>query len=112
MIAELVQVCTSPSANPFAVDLDYFESLPVAEKLLATSAMLSLLKFLLHSGSRPYNKRGWQLLLFVPVTIYSFYNVVESDILRVSRCHFHALLELVETSHFIEATSLGQTKNL
>ena len=59
VIAELVEVSTSPSpANPFAVDLDYFDSLPPAEELLASSAMISFLECILKSGYHHYNKRG------------------------------------------------------
>lgn len=59
VIAELVLVCTSPSpANPFAVDMDFFDSLPATERMLATAAMLSVLQCVLNSGPHLYNKRG------------------------------------------------------
>lgn len=60
VIAELVQVSTCPSpANPFAVDLDYFESLPPAERVLASSAMLSFLECVIKSDYHHYNNKGW-----------------------------------------------------
>lgn len=59
IIAELVHICTCPSPpNPFAVDLDYFEALPVRERLLATAAMISLLRLILDSGIHRYDRRG------------------------------------------------------
>ena len=59
VIAELVLVCTSPPpTNPFAVDLDYFDSLPVPERLLASAAMMNFLLCVLNSGSRPYNNKS------------------------------------------------------
>ena len=59
VIAELVNVCTSPSpSNPFAVDIGYFESLPATERLLASSAMLNILKSIIICGMHPYNQRG------------------------------------------------------
>lgn len=59
VIAELVLLATSPSPpNPFAVDLDFFDSLPAGERLLASAAMLSLLLCILDSGPHSYNKRS------------------------------------------------------
>ena len=59
VIAELVLICTSPSpANPFAVDMDFFDSLPATERMLATAAMLHVLQCVLNSGPQLYNKRG------------------------------------------------------
>ena len=59
VIAELVAICTCPSPpNPFAVDLDYFEALPSTERVLATAAMLSLLRSILASGTHRYDRRG------------------------------------------------------
>lgn len=59
VVAELVLLATSPSpVNPFAVDLDFFDSLPAGERLLASSAMLNLLLCILESGSHSYNKRS------------------------------------------------------
>ena len=63
VIAELVHICTSPSPkNPFAVDLDYFEALPVTERVLASAAMISLLRSILASGTHRYDRRGTLLL--------------------------------------------------
>lgn len=59
MIEELVHICTSPSPpNPFAVDMDYFEALPVRERTLATAAMVSLLCSILASGTHRYDRRS------------------------------------------------------
>ena len=59
MIAELVAICTNPSPpNPFAVDFDYFEALPSTERVLATAAMLSLLRSILASGTHRYDRKG------------------------------------------------------
>ena len=59
VVAELVHICTSPSPpNPFAVDIDYFEALPVRERALATAAMVSLLRSILASGTHSYDRRG------------------------------------------------------
>lgn len=64
VIAELVHICTSPSPpNPFAVDIEYFEALSVRERVLATAAMINLLRSVLASGSHRYDRRGiekWQ----------------------------------------------------
>lgn len=65
VIAELVHTCTSPSpSNPFAVDMDFFDSLPATERMLATAAMLSVLQRVLNSGPHLYNKRGIVLSWF------------------------------------------------
>ena len=59
IIAELVTICTTPSPpNPFAVDFDYFASLPLPEKFLASGAMVSFLKKVLVSINHSYDKRG------------------------------------------------------
>ena len=97
MLAELVQVCTSPCPpNPFSVDLDYFDSLPAAEQLLATSAMLNLLKSILLSGPYSYSRHSKVPCFFNNNLLYrpNYCVAVQSDILRISQCHFHALMEL------------------
>jgi hypothetical protein len=59
VIADLVSICTCPSPpNPFAVDLDFFEALPSPERVLATAAMISLLRSILASGTHRYDRRG------------------------------------------------------
>ena len=52
IIAELVEVCTAPCPpNPFEVDFDYFEALPVRERpTLVTAAMISFMRRLLTTG--------------------------------------------------------------
>ena len=48
LIAELVKLCTYPAPrNPFEIDFDYFEMLPVSEKVLATAAMVTILQKIL-----------------------------------------------------------------
>jgi hypothetical protein len=44
--------------NPFAVDHRYFDSLPLAERIIATGAMANLLQEILANGNHPYNARG------------------------------------------------------
>ena len=59
IIAELVRVCTVPAPpNPFAVDFDYFEMLPLPEKLLQSGAMVNFFQRLLQGEHHSYNKRG------------------------------------------------------
>lgn len=59
VVAELVKICTAPSPpNPFAVDLDYFTSLPASERVLASAAMVNLLQQILSTGSHSYDRRG------------------------------------------------------
>lgn len=59
VISELVLICSCPSPpNPFAVDLDYFDALPVKERVLASAAMLNILLSILDSGTHRYDRRG------------------------------------------------------
>ena len=59
IVAELVRVCTIPAPpNPFAIDFDYYESLPVPEKLLSSGAMVNFLRRLLQGEQHSYTKRG------------------------------------------------------
>lgn len=59
IIAELVTICTVPCPpNPFTVDFDYFECLPLPERSLASGAMVTFLRKVLASGNHHYNKRG------------------------------------------------------
>ncbi len=59
VVAELVKICTAPCPpNPFAVDLDYFASLPASERVLASAAMVSLLQLILSTGPHSYDRRG------------------------------------------------------
>lgn len=94
VIAELVLLSTFPSpANPFAVDMDYCDSLPVPERLLTTAAMLNVLLCILDSGPHSYDKRS---IINTVLTVYPIIIsvAVHSDVLRVGQCHFHALLEI------------------
>jgi hypothetical protein len=96
IVAELVALCAAPSpANPFAVDLNFFDSLPAAERVLSTAAMLSFLIGIVDSGPHPYNKKGsYSYNNILLCGNYSPFLSVQSDMLHVSQCHFHALLEL------------------
>ena len=51
VVAEIVKLCTYPAPrNPFAIDFDYFNMLPLSEQVLATAAMVNLLqKILIHT---------------------------------------------------------------
>ena len=71
IIAELVEVCTAPCPpNPFEVDFDYFEALPVRERTLATAAMISFMRWLLclTTGVHHYDRRGNYSILVDKVT--------------------------------------------
>ena len=71
IIAELVEVCTAPCPpNPFEVDFDYFEALPVRERTLATAAMISFMRRLLTTGVHHYDRRGNYSILVDNVTHY------------------------------------------
>lgn len=57
IIAELVKLNTYPAPqNPYELDMDYFLSLPPAERVLETAAMIQTLKnvFLNTSDDKPY----------------------------------------------------------
>ena len=61
IVAELVKLNTYPAPqNPFELDTDYFSSLPPAERVLETAAMIQTLKsiFLNTSNDRPYTGYG------------------------------------------------------
>ena len=61
IIAEVVQVCTVPCPpNPFAVDFDYFDALPLSERALSSGAMVNFLRQLQASGPHRYDRRGGQ----------------------------------------------------
>ena len=63
IIAELVQVCTIPCPpNPFAVDFDYFEALPLPERALSSGAMVNFLQQLQATGPHRYDRRGGQAI--------------------------------------------------
>ncbi|XP_028404992.1 uncharacterized protein LOC114527502 isoform X2 [Dendronephthya gigantea] len=58
IIAEVVHMCMFPSPlNPFAVDHRYFDSLPLAERIIATGAIANFLQEILADGNHPYNAR-------------------------------------------------------
>ncbi|KAK3802931.1 hypothetical protein RRG08_020032 [Elysia crispata] len=82
IVSELVRLCTYPSPrNPFEVNLEYFQSLPQPEQLLASAAMVSMLqKIVVHT---PDSK--------------AYAGKVSEDLLHVTRLHFHSLRQLTET---------------
>ena len=78
--------------NPFEVDFDFFEALPVKERSLATAAMISFMRQLLTSGTHSYDRRG----TFHTHCAISIINlIVRADLLRVSRLHFYAMSQLL-----------------
>lgn len=44
--------------NPFAVDYRYFDTLPLAERIIATGATVNFLQDVLAAGDHPFNARG------------------------------------------------------
>jgi hypothetical protein len=61
IIAELVAICTIPAPkDPFAVDYSYFDTLPLAESVLATGAMVNFLQKVLETGDHLYNTKSEQ----------------------------------------------------
>lgn len=63
VLTELVEICTAPCPpNPFAVDLDYFKSLQLPERALASAAMIAFLQKLIASGPHHYDRRSKEYL--------------------------------------------------
>lgn len=61
MIAELVKLCTYPSpVNPFEVDYEYFNSLSLQDRVIATGAMVHCLQsIVLHTqDEKIYSEKG------------------------------------------------------
>ena len=61
ILAELVKLCTyPPPLNPFAVDLSYFDNLPLHERALASAAMVNFLQKVMVSNTKhmPYTTKG------------------------------------------------------
>jgi len=61
IVAELVKLCTFPSPrNPFQIDFDYFDMLPLQEKVLASAAMVNVLqKILIYTPEhKPFAGQG------------------------------------------------------
>ncbi|XP_043539401.1 uncharacterized protein si:dkey-19b23.7 [Chiloscyllium plagiosum] len=53
IVAELVELCTWPTpSNPFTLDIQYFESLPLIERFLATGAVADFLQRIVIHGDR------------------------------------------------------------
>ncbi|XP_062584736.1 uncharacterized protein LOC134246386 [Saccostrea cucullata] len=81
IVSELVKLNTYPAPqNPFELDMEYFSSLPLAEQVLETGAMVQTLKkiFLCTSDDRPY--AGYVL----------------EDLQIMTKMHFTALKKLVQ----------------
>ncbi|XP_072034055.1 uncharacterized protein [Amphiura filiformis] len=57
VLGELVKLSSLPSPhNPFAVDLEYFTSLPVNERIVASAAMVHFLQcVLIYAGNKSYS---------------------------------------------------------
>ena len=64
--------------NPFAVDHRYFDSLPLAERIIATGAMANILQEILADGNHPYNARG----IVYPVEGFTLRELVQPFKLR------------------------------
>ncbi|XP_065840493.1 uncharacterized protein [Oscarella lobularis] len=66
IVAELVSICTMPAPkNPFAVDIEYFQSLPLAESVLATGAMANFLRTVLAHKEHFYDAKMFEDLTMV-----------------------------------------------
>lgn len=53
VVSELVCLCTVPSpSNPFALDMRYINSLPLADRFLVTGALLNFLEMYVVYGNR------------------------------------------------------------
>ncbi|PIK39771.1 hypothetical protein BSL78_23392 [Apostichopus japonicus] len=80
ILAELVKLNTRPSpSNPFAVDLQYFDSLDIGERVIALGAMSHLLQQIFSHG---------------PDKAYA--GLVADDLKEVTRRHFKDLLLLMK----------------
>eukprot|EP00118_Oscarella_pearsei_P008692 m.46116 g.46116 ORF g.46116 m.46116 type:complete len:261 (+) comp33667_c0_seq11:52-834(+) len=78
IIPELVGICTMPAPkNPFSVDIDYFESLTLAESVLASGAMINFLQIVLAHGEHSYDSK------------------ILEDLSLVTQKHFQDLMTLV-----------------
>ncbi|XP_066266640.1 uncharacterized protein [Branchiostoma lanceolatum] len=75
ILVELVHLCTVPAPrNPFAVDLVYFQQLPLADQVTSTGAMVWLLQQVLkRSGNKEYTGKVFE------------------DLHDVTKLHFHSL---------------------
>jgi hypothetical protein len=79
IIAELVKLCTYPPPNnPFAVDFEYFDNLPIEERLLATAAMVNFLQKMILSKKEDQRYTA----------------KVMEDLQSVTKLHFQALQTL------------------
>ncbi|XP_063325997.1 uncharacterized protein si:dkey-19b23.7 [Pelmatolapia mariae] len=79
IVSELVCLCTVPCpSNPFALDMRYIKSLPLAERFLVTGALLNFLEMYVVYGNRDE----------------LHYDKVVEEVKPLRRLHVHSLLEL------------------
>lgn len=103
IIAELVAICTTPAPpNPFAIDFDYFDSLPLQEKFLASGAMMNFLKQVLCARTHSYDRRSKSNMHSINKTnfLYGFhFFIVRVDLQKISSIHFRCLYSLYHDGH-------------
>ncbi|XP_052784276.1 uncharacterized protein LOC128220064 [Mya arenaria] len=81
IIAELVKLCTYPAPrNPFEIDFNYFNLLPLQEKVLASASMVNVLQ---------------KILLYTP-DHKPFAGQVFEELQLITKQHFAALESLVK----------------
>ncbi|XP_030609952.1 uncharacterized protein LOC115797507 [Archocentrus centrarchus] len=79
VVSELVCLCTVPSpSNPFALDMRYIKSLPLADRFLVTGALLNFLEMYVVYGNRDE----------------LHYDKVVEEVKPLRRLHVESLLEL------------------
>ena len=77
IVAELVDICTVPApTNPFAIDLDFFTTLPLFESIAATGSMIDILNRALEGRIHRYDA------------------LLRTDIEALSALHFQDMAEL------------------
>eukprot|EP00053_Salpingoeca_punica_P016234 m.152103 g.152103 ORF g.152103 m.152103 type:complete len:323 (+) comp16913_c0_seq1:281-1249(+) len=73
VIAELVDICMQPPAsNPFAIDMNYFESLPILEAVMTSGAMVHFMQRVLDSCRHTYDKQIMEEMTQLLVRHYEF----------------------------------------
>ncbi|KAL4631470.1 hypothetical protein GN956_G15062 [Arapaima gigas] len=79
MVSEVVGLCTlPPPANPFSLDMDYFQTLTLSERFLASGALINFLEMLLVHSSREE----------------LFYKKVLEEVETLRRLHVQSLCEV------------------
>ncbi|XP_043933267.1 uncharacterized protein LOC122806697 isoform X2 [Protopterus annectens] len=80
VVAELVQLCTiPPPLNPLALDMKYFESLPLTERLLSSGAVAKFLQRLVTDTSS-IDK--------------DYYHLALEDLSAITKFHFQTLRDI------------------